>query len=480
MNRVLLCLLLLLESHFCFAQNFKYISVENGLSNREVYSIQKDLKGYIWFLTHEGIDRFDGKVFTHYKLAIGNREINSFANLNRLHRDTLGCIWEIGKNGQIFKYNEQLDQFQIMALLDENNKKMEQPFSYAHIDKSNHIWLCTPAKQFIFNINTGKFRCLKSDVELNINNIIQIDAHNYYMGTSNGICLTTMKNDSLHIIRQKDLDTLNIQVNALYYNKKFKKLIIGSFLRGVFVFDTQSQQLHHIKTDLEDVNISCIKALNDTDILVGTDGAGIYKLEIRDNTLKPYIVANYNEPNEMNGNNINDIYIDGNERIWIANYPIGITMLNMQFPNYKWTKHAIGNPNTLINDQVNTIIEDHDGDIWYGTNNGISCYHRKNKTWTHLLSSFHSDAKNKNHIFISLCEILPGVIMVGGYTSGMYWIEKKNMIPRYFVPNVLSFGKGIKPDKYIKAIYKDSKGYIWTGGYYNLKRFNLKQRSIEA
>ena len=35
-----------------------------------------------------------------------------------------------------------------------------------------------------------------------------------------------------------------------------------------------------------------------------------------------------NRYNSMNGNTINDIYIDSEQRIWMANYPIGITVRN--------------------------------------------------------------------------------------------------------------------------------------------------------
>ena len=43
--------LLLLFPLTCIAQTYKYIGVEDGLSNRRVYAIQKDRKGYIWFHT---------------------------------------------------------------------------------------------------------------------------------------------------------------------------------------------------------------------------------------------------------------------------------------------------------------------------------------------------------------------------------------------------------------------------------------------
>ena len=39
------------------AQTYKYIGIENGLSNRRIFNIQKDTQGYMWFLTNEGMDQ---------------------------------------------------------------------------------------------------------------------------------------------------------------------------------------------------------------------------------------------------------------------------------------------------------------------------------------------------------------------------------------------------------------------------------------
>ena len=70
-------IILLLFPFSCIAQIYKYIGVEDGLSNRRVYSIQKVRKGSMWFLTHEGIDRYNGKEFTQQKLMDGKEEFNS-------------------------------------------------------------------------------------------------------------------------------------------------------------------------------------------------------------------------------------------------------------------------------------------------------------------------------------------------------------------------------------------------------------------
>ena len=49
-------------------------------------------------------------------------------------------------------------------------------------------------------------------------------------------------------------------------------------------------------------------------------------------------------------------------------------MIDNRYENYHWMKHAMGNAQSLINDQVQAVIEDHEGDLWFGTSNGISLY----------------------------------------------------------------------------------------------------------
>ena len=58
----------------------------------------------------------------------------------------------------------------------------------------------------------------------------------------------------------------------------------------------------------------------------------------------------------MNGNSINDIFVDDEERIWLANYPIGITIQNNRYTSYKWIKHSIGNKQSLSFSGLNRVI----------------------------------------------------------------------------------------------------------------------------
>ena len=101
MRRILLliCLFVILVTP-AVAQLYQYLDTQNGLSSRRVLSIRKDKKGYMWFLTHEGIDRYNGKQYTHYSLTANGKLLNFFPNLNTLQTDTAGVVWEIGKTGR--------------------------------------------------------------------------------------------------------------------------------------------------------------------------------------------------------------------------------------------------------------------------------------------------------------------------------------------------------------------------------------------
>lgn len=68
MKATIASLIFLLLSLAVSSQTYKYIGIEEGLSNQKIYRIQKDARGYMWFLTHVGIDRYNGKEIKHYKI----------------------------------------------------------------------------------------------------------------------------------------------------------------------------------------------------------------------------------------------------------------------------------------------------------------------------------------------------------------------------------------------------------------------------
>ena len=68
-------------------------------------------------------------------------------------------------------------------------------------------------------------------------------------------------------------------------------LFIGSFERGVFVYDMNTQEIIRPDADLSDVNIARISPLNETELLIATEGMGVYKVNVNTCELEDYIIA---------------------------------------------------------------------------------------------------------------------------------------------------------------------------------------------
>ena len=483
MRRILLliCLFVILVTP-AVAQLYQYLDTQNGLSSRRVLSIRKDKKGYMWFLTHEGIDRYNGKQYTHYSLTANGKLLNFFPNLNTLQIDTAGVVWEIGKTGHLFKYNSLQDKFELVcdfASKDKSNSGL--PLTASFLDsKDNNILLCTKNKQYLFDIDTHELIQLESPIKEEITYIAKSTNNQYFLASSHKIYCARLNHGRLEVIKHPELDNFHI-VNYIYFHPETQMLVIGTLLDGIYLYNIHSRQLIDVHNGLQDINVNSIIASkeNENEVLIATNGAGVYKLNLGTYELTNFLNADHNHSNKMNGNIINDIYIDDDQKLWMAVYPIGITVYSEKYPGYQWIQHSYDNPNSLIDNQVNYILEDSEGDIWYATNNGVCCYSPSTKQWTNLLSTYQHDTPNQNHVFISICESRPGVILVGGYMSGMYKIDKKNMTTQYFIPQTLN-DDTVKPDKYIRCIYKDWDNLIWAGGYYNLKSYDLDTKEMHC
>ena len=63
---------LCLGMHSAFSETpeqitFSYISINEGLSQSTVFSIDQDKRGNMWFATYDGVNKYDGYAFTVYQ-----------------------------------------------------------------------------------------------------------------------------------------------------------------------------------------------------------------------------------------------------------------------------------------------------------------------------------------------------------------------------------------------------------------------------
>ena len=476
MRGFFLFILLLINCTVSKGQIYKYIGLEDGLNNQKIYHIQKDRRGYMWFLTQEGIDRYDGKHIKHYNFSDDNMTLDSRIALNWLYMDNRNVLWVIGQKGRIFRYDSQHDKFELAYVHPELIRNKSQAFlNYGYLDKNDRIWLCCKDSITWYDTHTGTVLHMSVPVDGEITTIEQTDGNHFFIGTGSGLFRAGIEEGKLKVIPDEALESI-APVHELYYHAVSKQLFVGNYKEGILIYDMGGTGKIISCQFPNHVEINQIAALNAHELLVATGGRGVYKLDVNTYMSEPYITADYGSYNGMNGNNINDVYVDEEDRIWLANYPTGITIRNNRYGSYDLIRHSLGNSRSLVNDQVHDVVEDSDGDLWFATSNGISFYQTDTKEWRSFFSSFDPVPNDENHIFLALCEVSPGVMWAGGYTSGIYKIEKKKGFKvTYLSPAAIA---GVRPDQYIYDIKKDSGGDIWSGGYYHLKRINLDTKNV--
>ena len=63
---------------------FKYLTIDQGLSNNSIRTICEDSKGFIWFGTQNGLNRYDGQSFTTYWSIPDDSTTISADNINQI------------------------------------------------------------------------------------------------------------------------------------------------------------------------------------------------------------------------------------------------------------------------------------------------------------------------------------------------------------------------------------------------------------
>lgn len=481
MKRTTLIITCLLLSFFLplQAQIFEYIDMDNGLSSRRVLSIQQDKQNYIWILTHKGLDRYNGKQCKHYQLHRCNNPLSFYPNLNFLYTDKDSTIWEVGKDGFVFRYDEQRDSFQLAFDLRATFPALKKaPISSVYMDSEANIWFCTNQSQYIYNYHQSKNYQLSPVISDKIICITQAEKNKYYLASEHLLYEVQLKGEQLTEIKKIQLPNVHL-IDHIYYHSPTKQLIINTLLDKLFIYDIEEEQLESMGNSMKDIGVNkIIPSKKEKDVLlIATDGDGVYKLDLKQLTLNHFLKEDTRKPNKINGSIIKDIYMDSANRIWNVIYPTGITIYTEKYPAYEWFMHSANYTNSLANNCINGVMEDSEGDSWYATSNGICYFDVSENKWINFSPSHSPNGeRSENHIFTSLCESSPGIILAGGYMSGIYKIDKRTKEVTFFQQQNIRQGEG--PDKYIRSIYRDNERLIWIGGFYRLKSYSLTTKEV--
>ena len=445
-----------------YAQIYKYIGLDDGLSSRNVYAVQQAEGGFMWFLTDNGIDRYDGSEVNRYTIKIDKVKFTEYSSSRFIYDAANDDLWLVTGSGKIIRYNKRNDKFEVMYVPNVQNRRSDiMRCASSPIDKKGNIWILVGEQAFCYNVLTREGRELQLrgiDNNVTFSAISSIGNSTLYIGTKGGVYRATVKDS---IIDFKPIDCMigqSINVNTFYYHSEFNTLLIGTEDAGIIAYKESTDEVIHHNELLSDVRVTKIIPYGKGEVLFATNAACVYRMALSDCMPHPYLSADYNTDYRMNTDNVADISIDSEGQLWMCSFPKGLTIRNDQYPALNWIRRSNLNINTLTNNGINYILEDSDHDMWYATDNGVSMYDVERQRW-HTLLSMADESPNPNHSFLTMCEVKPGIILLGGYAAGIYIVEKKSEKVSFVKPDL------VLPEKYIQTMHIDQNdGSVWVGG----------------
>lgn len=461
--RMLSILALLWVCSIAHGQIYKYIGLSDGLSSRNVYDVEQSNGGFMWFLTDNGIDRYDGTETTNYKLEVRGHRLTEYSTSQFVYDETDDNLWVVTNLGRIAQYDTRLNTFEVMYIpqiyLEQSNVLRS---AVSPIDRLGNMWIFIANEAFCYNVRTKKGQMIKLEAPHDIptySAIVARDDSTLFLGTKGGVYIGRVRGNVISTEPVQALQDYKINANTLYYHENTKTLLIGSEDKGIYAYKEHNQSVIHDPKALPDVRVTrIIPTKKNDEILFSTNAACVHQMNIHECIPRPYLSADFTSNYRMNTDNVADICIDKDGQLWMCSFPQGLTVYNDTYPEFNWVKRSLIKSNTLNNNSVECIIEDSEHDLWYATDNGISLYQAKTQQWYTMLS-IADKSTNKNHYFLTLCEAKPGVILAGGYAAGIYVIDKNSKKAYFVKPNLMY------PEKYIQTMFLDKyDNTIWMGG----------------
>jgi ligand-binding sensor domain-containing protein/signal transduction histidine kinase len=477
------------------------LSIEHGLSQNMVRCILQDSKGFMWFGTWDGLNRYDGYEFNVYK-NISND--SSSLRLNRIRtviEDHNKVLWVATFGGGLSRFNAESETFTNFLHNPADSKSIcSDRVTAIFEDSYNRIWVGTEngglsvfdnnnldeshkknyAIQFV-NI-TANHNDSSSISNNGIQLIFEDIARNIWFGTSDGNLNKLQPGKDLFsdfkFVKYSPKWNLTQIENNLWYNdavedKNHSGLFwLLNYYQGLIWFDSRTGKFLYEYPFIKfpsNFPISQVTAFgqdNEGKYWFGTGSNGIFTFnpEAEKSFSSPfeYYPLNTIESNGVSVSNISSFYQDRSGLIWIGTATNGLYTFNERANKFRNYFYNPSNENSLGGKDALSVLETNNGDIWIGTESGLDKFDHNTKKFIHFKNN-PNDAKSlSNNIVYSLHQDPKGILWVGT-ASGL---NKFNSVTNSFEhfkydrldSNSISTGEIIK-------IFSDSKGFLWLGSW---------------
>lgn len=351
-------------------QHFQHINVQDGLSQSTVNYIFQDHHGFIWFSTGDGLNRYDGKDFITYKSGFDK------AHTGRLpDRNINSIVYEDHKNRLWFTSDAGL------SCLDKRTGRSKVVLN-SHTTRSSailmaldstYVWIAVP-REGIFRVSLDdlKYEQYRFTEKMQAAVAEFLPVYNG-VATSGGIWIC----DNIGLIffdKKTHKDTrilLKENVNSVHLMKNGRLLLCSG--NGVYIYDIPTGKNNFIPlADRSGKNVIQWKTFAED-----TVGQKIYLSAVNDPRIcKLDIASGEYEFLNFQNTKVNNIYIDRSQNLWVGTDGSGVYKLDIKPPKFSFYGPEIFYDEAQQKSfMVKSIFKDNYGKIWMGVyNTGLVIY----------------------------------------------------------------------------------------------------------
>ncbi len=495
---------------------FKRLTINDGLSLSSIYCIYQDSKGFIWFGTEDGLNKFDGQSITVYGATTDQYNILANKWIELIYEDKSGMIW-LGSRGGLTKYNPRNGNFSVIRNDPSDARTLSNDTVTAiTTDLQNEVWVGTVRGLNRVNRITNEVERIEPDEpELaglagTITSLIQDEAGVLWIGTGQGLYSYDYKSKLFFAETAGDLISPDTPIRCMSYSDNSILLntpvglvrmdlsIAGdhdllsippelqqdeqgvmSVLtdetgqvwfqtgKGLFLLRTETGEARQIITAEGTTHSLALRPVPPlmTDlqgfIWYGTFGEGVYRIDPASLEVRHY-AHNPADPQSLSENSVNCIFQDRSGTMWFGTFGAGVSILDPRSNKFTLFKNDPFNPNSMASSFVWTVMETSSGNLWFGTNaHGISRYNPQTGIFTHY-DHDPADPGSLAHSSVrKLYQDSRGRIWVGTDGGGLDLFRPRSGTFTHFRhdpddPSSISSNS-------VRAIYEDPNGRIWVG-----------------
>jgi len=454
---------------------FEHLTTRDGLSQSTIACIEQDSKGFMWFGTQDGLNKYDGFAFTNYQPAPDDTASLLGSYVIVITEDSEENLW-IGTESGLNKYNRNIDGF-VHYKHDSNDPTSLGGSEVRDIleDSRGNLWIATiggglnlfdrDKKEFIrYKRENNDPNSLSSN---DITAIFEDNRNNLWIGSMHGdLDLFDRDHESFHHFYYKNEKLTEHEIWSIGGDRG-GNIWICTYRNGLykmFLNEEGDYDFVHYKHDVnDDSSISgnaIFTVLEDSrgQFWIGTENEGLNLFDRENNKFIRYKADIFHDKG-LNNNSIWSIYEDRTGNLWFGTHAGGINMIPRFGGYFRHFKNIPGKENSLSHNSVTSFYEDSRNNLWVGTDGGgLNLFNRKDETFIHF------DTENSNlssDNVLSIFEDSRGNLWVGTWEGGLNLFDREH---RHFIQYTTE-NSGICSNT-IFSIFEDSKGILWIGCFF--------------